>query len=369
MATKRFKNGKFRYTVKNKKLLPKPIYLSFANENDGDAYVAELEELLNKGIVPVEFREESSGSIKLHELIKSYIKDVSMTDDNRMFMQLHCARLDNIDVGQITYQWCVDWVKDMKHNRKLVPSTITKHVGSLARCIDWAVNYKYVTANPLRSLPKGYAQYNSEDASKAGVYKLNTERDRRLEAGEEEKILEVLTGHRQAKNKQRGLELDNTSAYQTFFLLALETAMRMREMYTLDMSQVDLAKRTIFLKKTKNGSTRQVPLSNPALALLKQYIKENKPDLYLFPWFSGNYSESNLKKTTAKLSGQWSRIFEHAGCEDLTFHDLRHEATSRIYERTTLSDMEISKITGHKTLRMLQRYANLRGSDLAGKLW
>ena len=56
-------------------------------------------------------------------------------------------------------------------------------------------------------------------------------------------------------------------------------------------------------------------------------------------------------------------------CRDLHFHDLRHEATSRIYERTTLSDLEIASITGHSSLGQLKRYANLRGSKLAKKLW
>ena len=62
-------------------------------------------------------------------------------------------------------------------------------------------------------------------------------------------------------------------------------------------------------------------------------------------------------------------MFEAADCADLRFHDLRHEATSRLFERTKLSDIEISRITGHKDPRVLRRYSNLRGSDLAAKLW
>ncbi|MGS0893435.1 hypothetical protein ACVBGC_12960 [Burkholderia stagnalis] len=48
---------------------------------------------------------------------------------------------------------------------------------------------------------------------------------------------------------------------------------------------------------------------------------------------------------------------------------MRHEATSRLYERTTLSDIQIAKITGHTDPKVLMRYANLRGSDLAARLW
>jgi len=62
-------------------------------------------------------------------------------------------------------------------------------------------------------------------------------------------------------------------------------------------------------------------------------------------------------------------VAEAAGCEDLGFHDLRHEATSRFFERTSLSGEEIMKITGHKDHRMVMRYFNLRASTLVGRLW
>lgn len=368
MATKRFKNGKHRYTVKNKKLLPKPIYLSFDDEGEGDAYVAELEDLLSRGILPVEFHQDAS-AIKLHDLIKLYIKSANIKNDDIKLLDIHCDRLANIDAGKITYDWAEQWLRDMKHNRKLAPGTITKHVGSLARCLDWSVRKNFTTTNPLRSLPKGYAQYNAEDVRKAGVYKANIERDRRLEDGEEPRILQVLAGGYTTDLKQRELVLEHPEALQTLFLLALETAMRLREMYTLEVKQVDFPKRTIFLTKTKNGSLRQVPLTKPAMALLKKYIKEQPTQKYLFPWFTGKYDDHVLRNITSSLSQQWRRIFKHAGCTGLTFHDLRHEATSRIFERTKFSDVEISKITGHKTLKMLQRYANLRGSHLAGQMW
>ena len=56
-----------------------------------------------------------------------------------------------------------------------------------------------------------------------------------------------------------------------------------------------------------------------------------------------------------------------AGIIDLRFHDLRHEATSRFFEKG-LNVMEVAAITGHKDLRMLQRYTHLRAEDLARKL-
>ncbi len=53
--------------------------------------------------------------------------------------------------------------------------------------------------------------------------------------------------------------------------------------------------------------------------------------------------------------------------EDLRFHDLKHEATTRVFE-LGLNIMEVSTITGHKDLRMLKRYTHIRASELALKL-
>ncbi|MGB5198580.1 MAG: tyrosine-type recombinase/integrase, partial [Sedimenticolaceae bacterium] len=56
-----------------------------------------------------------------------------------------------------------------------------------------------------------------------------------------------------------------------------------------------------------------------------------------------------------------------AGIEDLRFHDLRHGATTRLFEKGP-NIMEVASITGHKGLRMLRRYTHLKAEDLARKL-
>ena len=70
---------------------------------------------------------------------------------------------------------------------------------------------------------------------------------------------------------------------------------------------------------------------------------------------------------TAYCHDTWKKALFIAGVEDACFHDLRHEATSRFFERG-LNVMEVAAITGHKDLRMLQRYTHLRAEDLAKKL-
>ena len=52
---------------------------------------------------------------------------------------------------------------------------------------------------------------------------------------------------------------------------------------------------------------------------------------------------------------------------DLRFHDLRHEAVTRLFEKG-LNPIEVGMVSGHKTLSMLQRYTHLRSEELVDKL-
>ena len=63
----------------------------------------------------------------------------------------------------------------------------------------------------------------------------------------------------------------------------------------------------------------------------------------------------------------WKRLVKKQQLQNLHFHDLRHEATSRFFEKG-LNVVEVASITGHKDLRMLQRYTHLKAEDLAKKL-
>ncbi len=71
--------------------------------------------------------------------------------------------------------------------------------------------------------------------------------------------------------------------------------------------------------------------------------------------------------TESGLRYHWKRLTRRAGIEDLHFHDLRHEAISRFFEKG-LSVAEVALISGHKDVRQLFRYTHLRAEDVAKKL-
>lgn len=373
MATKRRRGESWHYTVRRAGMLPKPLYLSFDDEAEGDEYVARVEALLDRGVVPDEFNEKREVQKTLRDGVRRYLAAQHVADEDKKLLAVVIARLPRaLALPALSFAWATAWVTTLKREQNLSPSTIRHHVGALARALDWLSAHGELPFNPLRLLPKGYATYTPDDALAVlvieGAEKLDEERDRRLEDGEEPAIRAMLAGAK-PKGRQRALELRHAAALRLLFDMALESAMRMREMFTLTVAQVDLAKRTVFLDKTKNGDKRQVPITSVLHGVLLPYLEGKPREAQVFPWWDGDPGKASLRRTTSLLSRQYARLFSAAGCADLHFHDLRHEATSRLYERTALSDLQIAKITGHKNLAMLRRYSNLRGSDLASLMW
>lgn len=370
MAGKRQRdNGTWEYVFKRAGVLDKPIYMTFQTEAEGDAYAVRLETLLDRGIIPAEHRKPGRFRT-LMDLDGEYQRSAHPSAKDVGALHAIMKRKGQESLVNLNSNWVDDWVTEMKRVEHLAPASVRARVGALARCTDWGMRKGHLTMpdHPFRTLPNGYAQYTEDDAAHAGQKRVDQERDRRLEAGEHEKILAVIDGGELAR-KRKALPLPDKEALRLLYLLALESAMRLREMYTLSGRQADIKKKTVFLDKTKNGDKRQVPMTSVALMLLESYIedREIQPDDLLFPWWDG--TKESLAATSDYLSKLFAEIFEQAGCDDLRFHDLRHEATSRLFERTTLSEAKIMKITGHKSHRMMMRYANLRGSGLAEELW
>ena len=165
-------------------------------------------------------------------------------------------------------------------------------------------------------------------------------RARRLEAGEEEQLLAA------ARRQSQQLAV--------FIIVAVETAMRRAELAALTWDRVDFKKRTAHLPVTKNGTSRTVPLSRRAIRALRGLPRRTDGRLWSITFLDS-----------------WTQAF-HKLClelkiEGLTLHDLRHEGTSRLFEKG-LAIQEVAAITGHRDWAMLKRYTHPRAEDLAKRL-
>lgn len=176
-------------------------------------------------------------------------------------------------------------------------------------------------------------------------------RERRLNGDEEARLMAACDGM-----------YKDPEGWRLLIGLALETAMRAGELLGMQWDEINAEHRFIVIpkerEKTRKG--RQVPLSTKALAILAKLKKRTA---------KGEQRVFDTMPTTSPVLGRgFKRITKRAECVDLHFHDLRHEAVARFFERTTLQTMEIALITGHTELKTLQRYANLRPAILASKL-
>ncbi len=151
-------------------------------------------------------------------------------------------------------------------------------------------------------------------------------------------------------------------------ILAIETGMRKGELITLTRRQIDLQRRVIYLPETKNGSARSVPLTRTAARILQEATNHaiRPTDTDLVFWGEARDSETRQRKPY-DFREAWELVRDRAGIPDVHFHDLRHEAISRLVE-AGLGDQEVAAISGHKSMQMLKRYTHLRTEDLVAKL-
>ena len=148
--------------------------------------------------------------------------------------------------------------------------------------------------------------------------------------------------------------------------LAIYTGMRQGEIESLTRDQVDLKRRLIKLTETKNGSARTVPLTMAAINVLREAINNSVRPIDTPLIFFGEPGRDG-KRRPHTFKPAWFKALQSAKINGLRFHDLRHEAVSRLVE-AGLNDQEVAAISGHKSMQMLKRYTHLRAEDLVSKL-
>jgi integrase len=134
------------------------------------------------------------------------------------------------------------------------------------------------------------------------------------------------------------------------FKFAMESAMRAGEIAGLEWDRVDLGRRVALLTHTKNGRSREVPLSSRAVSLLEALPK-------LDPVFG---------LSSRQLDVLFRKLRDRAGVEGLTFHDSRHAAITALSRK--LDVLALARMVGHTDLRQLRVYYNESAEELAKRL-
>lgn len=213
---------------------------------------------------------------------------------------------------------------------------------------------------PVRSDLLGKVRFKNAD----------NRRKRRLREGESELIVKSATAAR-------------NPIVISVVLFALQTAMRRGEILALRWCDIDLSRHSVTIVEAKNGYSRTIPLTPKASEILKEMLKlrDNKTDTHVggsgnsaneegdgSTNIAGNSDDSPVFQISGNaLRLSWVRLCNRANLVDLHFHDLRHEAISRLFE-LGLTVPEVASISGHRDMTMLFRYAHADQGRLREKL-
>jgi integrase len=304
------------------------ITKSFNTRQDAERWARSVEVSLDRGtyVDPTE-----AERVTLDDLIGRYIKEVlpsmkGYVEDSyrlkaiqrRDIAKINMARLSSVQIAAY---------RDHRLT-EVAANTVIRELAYLSSVInnarrEWGINI----TNPVQmvrnpSMPQGRNRVITED--------------------ELQRLLEQLepTGRRNPWMKP-------------LVLLALETGMRRGELLQLRWTDINLQNRTATLWETKNGERRVVPLSSKAIDTLQKTPRSLCGRV--FPL------------SQAAQAKAFKEALKRSKLDDLHFHDLRHTAITHMAKKLP-NVIELAAVSGHKSLRMLQRYYHPDAVELAAKL-
>lgn len=349
----------------------------------------------------------------ISEMLDQYDLKGPLSDSDRPMVR-SLARVLKGDVHHLTQAWVLEWVRQMKAALN-TPATIKKKVECMARAVEWywhgfaarrtmalgggpraeAEAWRVVPRNPFRNLPAKYHQYGRGEVKKGEVVPKNLPRERRLVGDEYQRVRDLFQGTLLVTdNHKRPIPFvvrrnqdtpDLRWCMDVMFQVLVNTAMRLRECFTLQRHQILFKGKNsaIWLPrdKTKTSTPRTIPMTPLVQAVLREWLDRpgapTGPLDPVFPQFyAGETKFYQLKSITDALSRIFARAFAAIGSPDLREHDLRHEGVCRwvlmknpktgVY---LYSESLCRSFTGHKLDRMFHRYLSLRGSDEAAVMY
>lgn len=320
------KRGPSQWRVKVRKRGFPSLTQTFAKKALAERWARDIESSMDKGIF-VDHREASQTT--LTEVLDRYERDILPTKKSQLPVKGQIRQIKRVignhSLSRLSSSVIADYrdmrIKDVSNETVRKELLLIRRVLKTAT-VDWGIHL--ANGNPV-------TQIRLPSPGKA--------RERRLLHKEEEKLLKAA--------KEYGGHIHNITVF------AIETAMRRSEIVNTQWSDIDLKKKILVIGETKTDTPRTIPLSKRAVEILNSETR--------------NINGSVWCIKPDSITQAFERVCKKAEITDLRFHDLRHEATSRFFEKG-FNIMEVSSITGHKDLRMLKRYTHLKAEDLVQRL-
>ncbi len=213
---------------------------------------------------------------------------------------------------------------------KAKPGTINRELAVISHLVNKAVDWKWLDHKPCN------IKRLKEDSGRI-VY---------LTA---EQIAKLLDAAKQ----------DQCPYIYPFIVIGLSTSMRRMEILSIQLKNIDLNKRVIFIPKAKAGA-REQPITQQLVVFLKNYLEIAKPEQeWLFP------SKTSASGHVVNIEKQFRRVVTNAGLDpkEVVRHTLRHTAITHLVQ-AGVDLPTVQRISGHKTLQMVVRYSHQNGEHI-----
>lgn len=336
-------NGKWRAQVRREGYV---LSKTFVMKADADAWVRETERSIDKGENPTVRRLAADGTFG--SLIDQHINDLS-TYGKQLRRSKDAAltrlkrELGSEVLAKLTRERLIEYGRK-RSQEGAGPATL-------------AIDFSFIGTVLTHASAMHGMEVDTESVRLArtalvrmGAIGRSQERERRPTADELEKLFAAFD----ANNR-------NTMPMTAITKFAIATAMRLDEIVRIEWRHLDPRSRTILVEdrkdpRRKDGNNQRVPLlavsGYDAYELLEEQRQRRGGNRgRCFP-YNGRSLGTNFRRTCQDI-----------GIEDLHFHDLRHEGTSRLFE-AGLTIEQVPLVTGHKDWKMLKRYTQLRPENL-----
>ena len=337
MASISVRNGSYRVRIYRKQ--NKPIIKSFKTEHDALKWARLIEVQLEQGTYIEEAPKHAiKTDISFSDAVERYLESHGIHKANYRseagILRILSKRWSNKKLANIAKQDVAQLKNDL-YKLGRASSTINHYLNAISQLYKLANNeWGHIIPNPVVGVSRALEPVG---------------RMKRLLPADEQLLL------RHCK----------PSCCKNLFeivVIAIETGMRCGELLSMRWEDVDFVNRRVLLRKTKNGDSRQVPLSTRAKDVLETIYRPE--ELIVFPyqhWKMRRHFNAAVDKAKAAHKGVQNPYI------GLRFHDLRHEALSRLSDKG-LNVIELAHISGHRTLSMLRRYTHPNHETLLKKL-
>lgn len=342
--------GPYQFEVQIRRRGSPTVTKTFSYRRDAEAWARKTESEVERGLY---IHNAAAERLTLDKALEQYSREITPSkkgsvQETYRINAWRATKLARMTMASLKGADVAAW-RDERLKEGIAPATVRNDLALLSHVFTIAAQeWGLPVTNPVANIrkPRG-----------------NNARDRLLSNTEEKFLLDAIDNPEDSAG--------NRNIYMPAIVrLAIETAMRQGEILSLDWEHIDLEQRILHLPETKNGNPRDVPLSSRAVKALEDLGQKKCGPVF--------------KTTASAVKQSWARALSRAvksykeSCkkdatevteeflEDLTFHDLRHLATTRLAEKFAMH--ELAKITGHKDTRMLLRYYHPKAEDFAKRL-